>query len=64
MAHGGTNFGFWSGANVRDGNDPEDYIPLVTSYDYSAPLSEAGDHNVSLYVHVYVCVSEHVYVYV
>lgn len=38
MFHGGTNFGYWSGANF-DGN----YLPTVTSYDYDAPLSEAGD---------------------
>lgn len=43
MAHGGTNFGFWSGAN---GNQTNDYQPDVTSYDYSSPISEAGDHNV------------------
>lgn len=38
MFHGGTNFGYWSGANF-DGS----YLPTVTSYDYDAPLSEAGD---------------------
>ncbi|XP_011494081.1 PREDICTED: beta-galactosidase-like [Ceratosolen solmsi marchali] len=38
MFFGGTNFGFSSGANVRDG-----YIPQLTSYDYDAPLNEAGD---------------------
>ena len=36
--HGGTNFGFTNGANY-DGA----YQPTVTSYDYAAPLSEAGD---------------------
>ena len=36
MAHGGTSFGFTSGAN----GDP--YRPDVTSYDYGAPISEAG----------------------
>lgn len=36
MFIGGTNFGFWSGA------DPP-YSPIPTSYDYDAPLSEAGD---------------------
>ncbi|XP_040066921.1 beta-galactosidase-1-like protein [Ixodes scapularis] len=35
MFHGGTNFGF--SAPSREGS------PLVTSYDYNAPLSEAGD---------------------
>ncbi|XP_048836274.1 beta-galactosidase-1-like protein 2 isoform X2 [Brienomyrus brachyistius] len=39
MFHGGTNFGFMNGAL---GNHP--YKPLVTSYDYNAPLSEAGDY--------------------
>ncbi|OGD13569.1 MAG: hypothetical protein A2V76_06490 [Candidatus Aminicenantes bacterium RBG_16_63_14] len=35
--HGGTNFGFWAGANFSDR-----YQPDVTSYDYAAPLDEAG----------------------
>jgi len=39
MYHGGTNFGFWNGAN---GNFTF-YQPQVTSYDYLAPVSEAGD---------------------
>lgn len=39
MAHGGTNFGFTSGANY----DKEHKIqPDITSYDYDAPISEAG----------------------
>lgn len=38
MFHGGTNFGFYNGAN-----DQEKYEPTVTSYDYDAPLSECGD---------------------
>lgn len=37
MVHGGTNFGLTSGAN-----DKGTYLPTVTSYDYSAPLSEDG----------------------
>uniref|UniRef100_M1A1B3 beta-galactosidase n=1 Tax=Solanum tuberosum TaxID=4113 RepID=M1A1B3_SOLTU len=32
MAHGGTNFGFYSGANT--GADETDYKPDLTSYDY------------------------------
>lgn len=40
MFHGGTNFGFTAGAN---GNNYIDYAPVVTSYDYDCPLSEAGD---------------------
>ncbi|WP_246187933.1 glycoside hydrolase family 35 protein [Paenibacillus tengchongensis] len=38
MFHGGTNFGFYSGANHIAG-----YEPTVTSYDYDAPLTEWGD---------------------
>jgi beta-galactosidase len=37
MFHGGTNFGLTSGAN-----DKGTYAPVVTSYDYDAPLDEAG----------------------
>ena len=37
MFHGGTNFGFSSGANYYDC-----YCPTTTSYDYGAPLSENG----------------------
>ena len=39
MFHGGTNFGFTNGAN----HTGTQYQPTVTSYDYCAPLSEAGD---------------------
>ncbi len=39
MFHGGTNFGFWNGAN----GSATSYEPTVTSYDYTAPLTEAGD---------------------
>ncbi|XP_034023881.1 beta-galactosidase-1-like protein 2 [Thalassophryne amazonica] len=39
MFHGGTNFGFMNGAI-----DFGTYKPQVTSYDYDAPLSEAGDY--------------------
>ena len=37
MFHGGTNMGFTNGAN-----DKGVYQPLVTSYDYDAPLAEDG----------------------
>lgn len=37
MLHGGTNFGLTNGAN-----DKGVYQPTVTSYDYDAPLDEAG----------------------
>uniref|UniRef100_A0A8C2ZIH2 Beta-galactosidase n=1 Tax=Cyclopterus lumpus TaxID=8103 RepID=A0A8C2ZIH2_CYCLU len=39
--HGGTNFGFMSGASAVGMPAPK---PMVTSYDYDAPLSEAGDY--------------------
>lgn len=38
MFHGGTNFGLTNGAN-----DKGRYLPLVTSYDYDAPLDETGN---------------------
>ncbi|MFJ1591258.1 beta-galactosidase family protein [Kitasatospora albolonga] len=42
MAHGGTNFAGWAGANrsgpVQDG----ELRPTVTSYDYDAPVDEYG----------------------
>ncbi len=44
MFHGGTNFGFTSGANYYDF-----YQPTITSYDYNAPLSEAGDRTETYY---------------
>lgn len=37
MLHGGTNFGLTNGAN-----DKGVYQPTVTSYDYDAPIDEAG----------------------
>ena len=36
MTHGGTTFGWWGGAN----NPP--YSAMCSSYDYDAPISEAG----------------------
>jgi len=39
MAHGGTSFGFSNGANLAG----QTYQPCPTSYDYDAPISEAGD---------------------
>ncbi|KAJ1352677.1 hypothetical protein KIN20_009078 [Parelaphostrongylus tenuis] len=35
MIHGGTNYGFWNGAETN--------APCITSYDYFSPISEAGD---------------------
>jgi beta-galactosidase len=37
MFHGGTSFGYMNGANFGKGYEPD-----VTSYDYDAPLDEAG----------------------
>ncbi|KAI1298016.1 Beta-galactosidase [Halotydeus destructor] len=37
LFHGGTSFGFKNGANGHT------YSPIVSSYDWDAPLSEAGD---------------------
>ncbi len=39
MVHGGTNFAFTSGANY---DRKRDIQPDLTSYDYDAPISEAG----------------------
>ncbi|MEU3612056.1 glycoside hydrolase family 35 protein [Streptomyces sp. NPDC006872] len=38
MAHGGTNFGLWAGANEDQGR----LQPVVTSYDSDAPIAEDG----------------------
>ncbi len=39
MFHGGTNFGFFNGANCQEA---EKYEPTITSYDYDSLLDEAG----------------------
>ncbi|WP_321518149.1 beta-galactosidase [uncultured Bacteroides sp.] len=39
MVHGGTNFGFTAGANNSTNKNIQ---PDITSYDYDAPISEAG----------------------
>ncbi|XP_010213661.1 PREDICTED: beta-galactosidase-1-like protein [Tinamus guttatus] len=44
MFQGGTNFAYWSGADFKEG-----YKPVTTSYDYDAPLSEAGDPTEKLF---------------
>ncbi|XP_032218849.2 beta-galactosidase isoform X2 [Nematostella vectensis] len=41
MFEGGTSFGYMNGANC--GAKSSQYQPQPTSYDYDAPLSEAGD---------------------
>ncbi|KAH8243823.1 hypothetical protein KR032_010419 [Drosophila birchii] len=40
MFYGGTNFGFTAGANEIG---PGNYLADITSYDYDAPMTEAGD---------------------
>ena len=45
MFHGGTNFGFMNGANNHTGQ----FQPTVTSYDYNALLTEAGDRTPQYY---------------
>lgn len=40
MFHGGTTRGFMNGANY---NDKSPYEPQISSYDYDAPLDEAGN---------------------
>ncbi|MGQ7944313.1 beta-galactosidase [Flavobacterium sp. WC2509] len=37
MAHGGTSFGQWGGANDAP------FSPMTTSYDYNAPIGEQGN---------------------
>lgn len=54
MFHGGTNWGFLNGANIAGGGvNNAGYQPDTTSYDYDAPLTEAGD-----YTEKYVMVKE------
>jgi beta-galactosidase len=40
MVHGGTTFGWMNGADSHTGTD---YHPDTTSYDYDAPIDEAGN---------------------
>ncbi|WP_299536261.1 beta-galactosidase family protein [uncultured Streptomyces sp.] len=42
MAHGGTNFGGWSGANRSGPLQDGALLSTVTSYDYDAPVDEYG----------------------
>ena len=44
MFHGGTNFGYMSGANYANV-----YQPTTTSYDYDAPLNEYGGYTAKYY---------------
>ena len=45
MFHGGTNFGFYNGANYQ-----AVYEPTITSYDYDSLLSECGDMTEKYYL--------------
>jgi beta-galactosidase len=40
VVHGGTNFGFGAGANAH--GDGSNFEPVITSYDYGAPIDERG----------------------
>lgn len=40
VVHGGSNFGFGAGANAN--KDGGDFQPVITSYDYGAPIDERG----------------------
>lgn len=46
MFHGGTNFGFYNGCSARGMLD----LPQVTSYDYDALLTEAGEPTEKYYL--------------
>jgi hypothetical protein len=41
VVHGGSNFGFGAGANAHD--DYSHFEPVITSYDYGAPIAERGE---------------------
>lgn len=62
MFHGGTNFGFTSGANavIKDSENPMKlrYQPDITSYDYDALLTEWGEITPK-YLAVQKAMSEH-----
>lgn len=47
MFFGGTNFGFWAGANDWGIGK---YMADITSYDYDAPLDETGDATSKYYI--------------
>lgn len=58
MAHGGTNYGFYSGANT--GTNELDYKPDLTSYDYDAPISESGDVDNAKYKAIREVIAKHI----
>jgi beta-galactosidase len=47
VIHGGTNFAFTAGANAFS---PTEYKPVVTSYDYGAPINEQGQATRQFYM--------------
>ena len=47
MVHGGTNFGFGAGANAS--SDGSKFEPVITSYDYGAPINESGAPTAAYY---------------
>lgn len=47
MFFGGTNYGFWAGANDWGIGK---YMADITSYDYDAPLDEAGEPTAKYYI--------------
>nr|XP_023025003.1 beta-galactosidase-1-like protein 3 [Leptinotarsa decemlineata] len=50
MFHGGCNFAFGNGAHLNnDLLDNSAFLPTTTSYDYDAPLNEAGDYTEKYY---------------
>lgn len=51
LFHGGTNFGFTSGAGANGTTfEKSNYQPEITSYDFTSPLDEAGDPTEKYYV--------------
>jgi len=48
MAHGGTTRAFMNGANYSDSNP---YSPQISSYDYDAPINEAGNPSPKFYAY-------------
>jgi beta-galactosidase len=47
VVHGGTNFGFGAGANAN--KDYSNFEPVITSYDYGAPINERGEATADFY---------------
>ena len=47
MYEGGTNFGFMNGAGY---SNSKGLLPSITSYDYDAPLTEAGDTTTKFHI--------------